>query len=71
MEEKQASVDNDTITELSSSILKHVGDYSNDPYLQMAALRTAASAIEHKLTALSMRAGITAALTNLMRGGVA
>lgn len=64
-------VTNEAIAGMSKELLDVAQDLSDDPYLQIAALRTAASAVEHKLSALSMRTGITAALTNLMRGGTA
>lgn len=54
------------IANASAVLVKEIKGLSDDPYIQMAALKSAASVIEHKLTSSAIKAGITAALANAL-----
>ena len=54
------------IAAMMEPLLQAAGGLSDDPYAQMAALKAAASIIEHRLGSYALKAGITTALTNAL-----
>lgn len=62
--EQQTTDAEEVIANASRVLVKEIRELSDDPYIQMAALRSAASVIEHKLASCAMKAGVAAALAN-------
>lgn len=64
--EKVKNVD---IAGMTAALLEAADNLTDDPYLQMTALRSAASLVENRLGAYAVKAGVTAALANIAKGG--
>lgn len=63
-EKKQTTIEEETIAEVSGQLLSAIRKLSSDPYIQMAALKSAASVIEYKIASCALKAGVAAALSN-------
>ena len=61
-----SSMTDGALAAMTGPLLHAAGELSDDPYAQMAALKAAASIIEHRLGSYALKAGITAALTNAL-----